>query len=112
MAVPTTKLNKLKLLLGIEASDTSEDDLLNTYLSLAEEEILNWMYIKFPEIPEDTEMPDKYEITQIHAVIAGYNLRGGENELKHTENGITREWNYSDMVDYIHGHVQHVARVG
>ena len=73
MAVPTTKLNKLKLLLGIEASDTSQDDLLNTYLNLSEEEILNWMYVKFPSVPEDTEMPDKYEIVQIQSVIAGYN---------------------------------------
>ena len=106
------KLSTLKTLLGIEASDTAQNEVLSAYLSMSQAEILNWMYIKFPEVPEDTEMPDKYEITQIHAVVAGYNLRGGENELKHTENGITREFNYSDMVDYIHGHVQHVARVG
>jgi len=112
MAVPTTKLNKLKLLLGIEASDTSEDDLLNTYLNLSEQEIINWMYVKFPDLPEDVEMPDKYEVVQIQAVIAGYNLQGGENELKHTENGITRDFDYSSMVDWIHGHVQHIARVG
>lgn len=110
MAVPTTKLNKLKLLLGIEASDTSEDDLLNTYLNLSEQEIINWMYINYAELPEDAEMPDKYEIVQINAVVAGFNIRGGENELRHVENGITREFNYPDMLSYIRAHVYQKVR--
>ena len=110
MAVPTTKLNKLKLLLGIDASDTSEDDLLNTYLNLSEQEIINWMYINYAELPEDAEMPDKYEIVQINAVVAGFNIRGGENELRHVENGITREFNYPDMLSYIRAHVYQKVR--
>lgn len=108
----TEKLSMLKVVLGIGASDTSQDDTLNAYLSMAKYEILNWMYIKFPKVPTDATMPDKYEQVQIHAVVAGYNLQGGENELKHTENGIIREFDYSSMVDWIHGHVQHIARVG
>lgn len=106
------KLSTLKTLLGIEASDTTQDEVLNVYLSMSQAEILNWMYIKFAEIPAETTMPEKYDIVQVQAVVAGYNLQGGENELKHTENGIIREFDYSSMVDWIHGHVQHIAKVG
>ena len=112
MSCPDQKLNTLKTLLGIGASDNSQDGVLNTYLDMAKSEIINWMYIKFPDVLADAEMPEKYAGVQIHAVIAGYNLQGGENELKHTENGITREFDYSSMIDWIHGHVQHIAKVG
>ena len=106
------KLSTLKTLLDIEASDTTQDEVLGVYLSMSQAEILNWMYIKYPDIPEDALMPEKYDIVQVQAVVAGYNLQGGENELKHTENGIIREFDYSSMVDWIHGHVQHIAKVG
>ena len=101
----TNKLATLKQLLGVEASDSSQDDLLKTYLDMARQEIINWVYINYAEIPGDAEMPDKYNITQINAVVAGFNLRGGENELRHVENGITREFNYPDMLSYIRAHV-------
>ena len=106
------KLSTLKTLLGIEASDTTQNEILSAYLSMSQAEILNWMYIKFADVPEDTFMPEKYDVVQVHAVVAGYNLQGGENELKHTENGIIREFDYSSMVDWIHGHIQHIAKVG
>lgn len=106
------KLSTLKTLLGIEASDTSKNEVLSAYLSMSQAEILNWMYIKYNDVPIDALMPEKYDVAQIHAVVAGYNLQGGENELKHTENGIIREFDYSSMVDWIHGHIQHIAKVG
>lgn len=107
----SAKLSTLKTLLGIEASDTSQDTLFNTYLDIAEQEIINWIYINFAEIPTGVEMPAKYEITQVNAVVAGYNIQGGENEYKHVENGITREFHYSDMVDYIRAHVFQKVRL-
>lgn len=99
------KLNMVKTMLGIDAADESRDAMLNAYLEMSKAEILNWMYINYPEIPADAEFPAKYDITQLNAVVAGYNLRGGENELKHTENGVTREFNFSDMLMYIRAHV-------
>ena len=50
-------------------------------------------------------MPTKYDVTQVNAVVAGFNLQGGENQFRHSENGIIREWHYSDMLDYIRAHV-------
>ena len=97
------KLTTLKTMLKIDGEDV--DAQLNVYLSIAHDEILNWMYINKADVPEDAEMPAKYDMTQINAVIAGFNLQGGENQFRHSENGITREWHYSDMLDYIRAHV-------
>lgn len=106
-----SKMANLKTLLGIDLSDKTQDDQLNVYLSMAKEEILNWMYVNFADVPEDAEVPDKYAVVQVNAVIAGYNLQGGENEFKHVENGITREFHYTDMVDYIRAHVYQKVRM-
>lgn len=107
-----SKLSNLKTLLGIELSDTTQDEQLNVYLSMANDEIINWMYVNYSDTPEDAEVPDKYSVVQVNAVVAGFNLRGGENEYRHVENGITREFHYSDMVDYIRAHVFQKVRMG
>jgi len=106
-----SKIKNLKTLLGIPLSDSSQDEQLNVYLSMAKEEILNWMYINFADVPQDAEVPDKYAVVHVNAVVAGFNLQGGENEFKHVENGITREFHYSDMVDYIRAHVYQKVRM-
>ena len=103
------KLAKLKKILGI--TGTSEDDLLNAYLDMSKQEILNWMYSLCGGVPTTvTAVPSKYEITQIYAVVAGYNLMGAENQKAHNENGINRTFHYSDMVEYIRNNV--VAYIG
>ena len=104
------KLKRLKTLLGIEASDTSRDEQLTAYLDTAREEIINWRYVNYADVPPDAEVPLKYGIVHVDAVVAGYNLQGGENEFKHVENGITREFNYASMVDYIHAHVKQLVK--
>jgi hypothetical protein len=45
------------------------------------------------------------ETVQIMACVAGYNLTGAENEQSNSENGISRTFKYSDMVDYIRSHI-------
>lgn len=107
-----SKLTNLKSLLGIDLADTSQDALLTVYLDLSREEIISWMYINYASIPPDAEMPDKYSVTQVQAVIAGLNMQGGENQYKSTENGVVREWHYTDMVEYIRAHVNQIPRVG
>ena len=107
-----SKLQNLKSILGIDDTDTSQDAQLTVYLSMSREEILNWMYINYPSIPEDADVPDKYAVVQVMAVVAGYNMQGGENQYKHSENGIVREWHYTDMIEYIRAHVNQIPRVG
>lgn len=102
------KMSMLKVLLGMDESDMTEDRRLEVYLNAAGQEILSWRYSFATEMP--TEVPAEYEVIQIHAVIAGYSISGAENETAHSENGINRTFKYEDMVAYIHNHVRAIAR--
>lgn len=98
----TEKIESIKAILDIK--DNTEDALLGTYLTLAKNEIIAWMYDgKEPETVVD--VPKKYETTQIMAVVSGYTIRGAEGQKMHYENGVQRTFVYDDMVAYIHSHV-------
>lgn len=100
------KLTLVKTILGISASDITLDDELSAYLGMAGEEILNWMYINHPDDrPDDAEVPKRYTMVQIHAVVNGFSHKGAEGETIHNENGINRKFRYDDMIAYIHGNV-------
>ena len=89
------------------------DAKLTSYLRLAKIGILNRMYEMVGGVPVDVEdVPAKYELTQIYAVIAGYSHEGAEGEKTHNENGINRVFSNADMNDYIREHVMPYARVG
>lgn len=106
------KLVTLQTLLS-DGGDVPDDDTLNTYLTIAGEEILSWMYHLVGGVPNDvTEVPAQYVGTQIYAVIAGYTHAGSEGEQAHIENGVHRHFMYEDMIGYIHNHVLAYARVG
>lgn len=47
----------------------------------------------------------EFDTVMILSVIAGYGLKGIENQTSSTENGITRQFKYTDMVQYIRGNV-------
>lgn len=47
----------------------------------------------------------QFDTVQVMACVAGYGISGAENQASHSENGISRTFRYSDMVDYIHDHV-------
>lgn len=105
------KLSQLKLMLGYK--DDSEDEVLAVYLSQSEREILSWRYgeAAFEDGDLILELPPQYEIIQLNAVLAGYNIRGAEGQDKHNENGIYRNFKYEDMVHYIHAHISQMARL-
>lgn len=106
------KLVTLQTLLS-DGGDVPGDDTLNTYLTVAGDEILSWMYHLIGGVPNDvTEVPARYAGTQIYAVIAGYTQAGAEGEQTHIENSVHRHFRYSDMLDYIHNHVLPFVRVG
>lgn len=106
----STKLNYIKTMIGIAESDTSEDALITTYLAMATQEILNFKYslIGIPDGQIEVDAED--EITQIFAVVTGYNQRGAENQTSHNENQIYRTFHYTDMVQYIKSNVIPYAR--
>lgn len=101
------KLSMLKTIMNISDSN-SEDSRLSVYLDAAKREILAWRYSLASAKPED--VPEEYEMIQIHAVVAGYSISGAENQTAHSENGISRTFKYEDMVAYIHGHVPAIVR--
>lgn len=103
------KLSMVKSILGIDSTDTTEDERITTYLTVAEREILTWRYSY--GTTEVTEVPAEYEMTQIYAVVAGYSQSGAENQRQHTENGISRVFRYADMIQYIRSNVVPVCKV-
>ena len=101
------KLAIVKTLLRIDSADTSEDALITSYLDMAAQEILSWRYSNAHNVPE--VVPAEYEMTQVQAVINGYTQSGIEGQTESVENGITRRFKYTDMVEYVRNHVIHVA---
>ena len=102
------KLAMLKSLLKI--TDTTRDAELAVYISLAKAEILAWLYSgKTPE--GVTDVPARYEPTQVMACVAGFGLQGLENQTASTENAITRQFKYSNMLEFIRANVVPYAQV-
>ena len=102
---PEAKLAMVKAILRIDDTDTSEDALIDTYLAMAQQEMLAWRYSHAnpDNVPET--VPPEYEMTQVQAVINGYTQAGVEGQVLSIENGIHRHFNYSDMVEYVRAHV-------
>lgn len=106
------RLAMVKLLLE-DGGEVPSDEKLNGYLAIAKNEILYWMYHLVGGVPTDmTDVPVKYENTQVYAVIAGYTHAGVEGQSVSIENGVHRHFMYSDMLDYIHNNVLAYVRVG
>lgn len=102
------KLAMLKGLLNI--SDTAQDTQLGVYLSFAKLEILSWLYSG--DTPDGvTDVPAQYEPTQIMACVAGFGLEGLENQTASVENAITRQFKYSNMLEFIRANVMPYAQV-
>ena len=96
------KRESIRQILGI---DISEETRIGVYLSLAKAEILSWLYGYTGKNINECELPVQYDTVQINAVIAGYSISGAENQVSHSENGISRTFKHSDMSDYIRSNV-------
>lgn len=102
------KLSQVKSLMNITGTDF--DAQLAVFLSFAQSEILNWLYSG--KTPDDvTDVPARYEPTQVMACVAGFGLQGLENQTASTENAITRQFKYSNMLEFIHASVVPYAQV-
>lgn len=103
------KLSAIKAMMSI--TDSSQDALLTTYLDMSTQAILQWKYSLVGVPDGQTDVDPEDEITQIHAVVAGYNMRGAENQTSHNENQIYRTFDANDMVDYVRTHIIAYARM-
>lgn len=70
-------------------TDETDEGLLSTYLTLAEQVVLEkaFPYGNYPE-----ELPTKYDAIQVEIAAYMINKRGAEGETVHLENGISRHW--------------------
>ena len=95
---------EVKIQCGIDTTD--HDRLLLSMANLAKIELLQWRFSYAPDLmPEDEEVPADLQGVWISAVVAGYSIAGAENQTAHSENGVSRTFKHSDMVDYIHKNV-------
>ena len=107
------KLQTVKVLLEDGSGYMPTDETLNTYIALSGNEILSWMYHLVGGVPSGvTVVPERYDGTQVYAVVAGWTHAGAEGQSVSIENGVHRHFDYADMLDYIHNHVLPFVRVG
>lgn len=85
-------IEKLKLLL--EISDDTEDTLLNLYLDIAKQKILDRLY---PFDNTKLEVPTRYELKLLEIAQYLYLKRGAEGQVTHNENGINRTYENADV---------------
>lgn len=88
-------LETLKIMLGIDVSDDSEDEVLSNYLSLAYQKILRAVY-PFVEDTSNMSMPSRYDYLRVEVAMRMYNMRGVEGENSHSENGVSRSYENID----------------
>ena len=92
---------KVDMLRRMMDGDEEDQGILEAYLELAGQKILNRMY-QFPEFYDDyegLEVPDRYAMTQLNIAVYLLNKRGAEGEVQHIENGIHRNYGSSDVPD-------------
>lgn len=107
------KLATIQILLEDGSGYMPTTETLNQYITLAGNEILAWMYHLVGGVPTDvTTVPTKYEQVQIYSVVVGWTHAGAEGQTLSIENGVHRDFAYTDMLDYIHNNVLPIVRVG
>ena len=88
------KLTRVKLLME-DGGEVPSDEKLTEYLTIAGNEILYWVYHLVGGVPIDvTEVPTKYENTQVYAVIAGYTQAGWWRRVPSTKMAVERTRRY------------------
>ena len=94
-----TMEKKIDMLRRMMDGDETDEGILEVYLELAGQKILNRMY-QFPEFWEDyegLEVPDQYAMVQLNIAVYMLYKRGAEGEVQHIENGIHRNYKSADV---------------
>lgn len=89
---------KVDMLRRMMDGDETDRGILEVYLELAGQKILNRMY-PYKDNYEGLEVPDRYLMVQLNICVYWLNKRGAEGEIQHIENGIHRNYGSSDVPD-------------
>lgn len=92
-----TKEQKL-IILEQMTDDGTPPAVLEVYLDLAGQKILNRMY-PFKEDYTGLEVPARYDSIQLKIANYMLNKRGAEGQIQHIENGIHRNYGSADIPD-------------
>lgn len=74
------------------------DDVITAYLNLALQKILDRLY---PFSSQTAELSSNYDMLQCELAVRMIARRGGEGEISHSENGISRTWANTDDEDLL-----------
>lgn len=85
-------LAKLKILLGIDADDTTRDDLLNLMLDMAQSRLLL--------VIGEATLPASLEYIVVDVALARFNRIGSEGLTSHTVEGETQTFTNDDFAAY------------
>lgn len=77
-------------LIGEDADAT--DELIAVYLSEAEAAILRRLYRVYGNVPDAAAVPPMYDILSCKLAARYFFRRGGEGEIEHSENGVSRSY--------------------
>ncbi len=89
---------KVDMLLRMMDGDETDPGILEVYLELAAQKILNRMY-PYKENYDGLEIPDRYVAIQLKIANYMLNKRGAEGQIQHIENGIHRNYGAADVPD-------------
>jgi hypothetical protein len=89
------KVDMLRRMMG---EDDTDRGILEVYLELAGQKILNRMY-PFKDDYDGLEVPDRYVAIQLKIANYMINKIGAEGQIQHIENGIHRNYGSADIPD-------------
>lgn len=75
-------------------TEETNDSTVSAYLGIAGNKICRKAY---PFDPSIMEVPEQYSYLQVEIATYLLNKRGGEGELSHSENGISRSYENGDV---------------
>ena len=93
-----TMEKKVDMLQRMMPGDDTDQGVLEVYLELAGQKILNRMY-PYKESYDGLEVPDRYVAVQLKIANYMINKIGAEGQIQHIENGIHRNYGSADIPD-------------
>ena len=103
-----TEEEKVQMVQLLISDVTVTTEMIQTYLALAANRILNRVW-PFGGAP--TEWPAQYDLVQVQLTVRMVARRGGEGETAHSENGISRTYGSVDDEDILQQLVPYVGVV-
>lgn len=93
-----TNGEKIEMCQGMISDVSVTTSLISSYLELAKGRILDRLY---PSGDGKRTFPSRYDVLQCELAVRMIARRGGEGEIAHSENGISRTYGNTDDIDLL-----------